>query len=241
MMEKRYYWLKFKDDFFDSKRIKKLRKLAGGDTYIIIYLKMQLKALRTDGILEFTGVEENFADELALDIDESPEDVRIVLTYLLNYGLCECSDNVHYFLPYVVENTGSETAGTQRWRDWKNRKALESNTTPTLPQHTANADIENREREKSKSKNIGDKHHHPTLEEVKEYCSERGNKVDPERWFDYYTSNGWRVGKNPMRDWKAAVRTWERGESKAKSRNTLLNYNETQTEVKPIELNLEEL
>lgn len=241
MMEKRYYWLKFKDDFFDSKRIKKLRKLAGGDTYIIIYLKMQLKALRTDGILEFTGVEENFADELALDIDESPEDVRIVLTYLLNYGLCECSDNVHYFLPYVVENTGSETAGTQRWRDWKNRKALESNTTPTLPQHTANADIENREREKSKSKNIGDKHHHPTLDEVKEYCSERGNKVDPERWFDYYTSNGWKVGKNPMKDWKAAVRTWERGESKAKSRNTLLNYNETQTEVKPIELNLEDL
>lgn len=156
-MEKRYYWLKFKDDFFDSKRIKKLRKLAGGDTYIIIYLKMQLKALRTDGILEFTGVEENFADELALDIDESPEDVRIVLTYLLNYGLCECSDNVHYFLPYVVENTGSETAGTQRWRDWKNRKALESNTTPTLPQHTANAEkeiekeieIESRDREKN--------------------------------------------------------------------------------------------
>lgn len=257
-MEKRYYWLKFKDDFFDSKRIKKLRKLAGGDTYIIIYLKMQLKALRTDGILEFTGVEENFADELALDIDESPEDVRIVLTYLLNYGLCECSDNVHYFLPYVVENTGSETAGTQRWRDWKNRKALESNTTPTLPQHTANADIENREREKSKSKNIGDKHHHPTLEEVKEYCSERGNKVDPERWFDYYTSNGWKVGKNPMKDWKAAVRTWERtdegrankktgfggppeGLARSRKNNTLLNYKETQTEVKPIELNLEEL
>ena len=82
---------------------------------------------------------------------------------------------------------------------------------------------------------------HPTLYEVTEYCSERGNKVDPERWFDYYTSNGWKVGKNPMKDWKAAVRTWERGESKAKSRNTLLNYNETQTEVKPIELNLEEL
>lgn len=85
------------------------------------------------------------------------------------------------------------------------------------------------------------KSNHPTLEEVKAYCTERGNKVDPERWFDYYTSNGWKVGKNPMKDWKAAVRTWERGESKVKSRNTLLNYNETQTEVKPIELNLEEL
>lgn len=50
----------------------------------------------------------------------------------------------------------------------------------------------------------------PTLEEVKAYCSERGNHVDAERWFDYYTSNGWKVGKNQMKDWKAAVRTWER-------------------------------
>ncbi len=51
---------------------------------------------------------------------------------------------------------------------------------------------------------------HPTLDEVKAYCDERGNRVDPERFIDYYTSNGWKVGKNPMKDWKAAVRTWER-------------------------------
>lgn len=50
----------------------------------------------------------------------------------------------------------------------------------------------------------------PTLEQVRAYCQERNNSVDPERWLDHYTSNGWRVGKNPMKDWKAAVRTWER-------------------------------
>ena len=50
----------------------------------------------------------------------------------------------------------------------------------------------------------------PSVEEVKEYCKERGNNVDAERFVDYYTSNGWHVGKNPMKDWKAAVRTWER-------------------------------
>ena len=50
----------------------------------------------------------------------------------------------------------------------------------------------------------------PTLDEVKAYCQERKNNVDAERWFDYYTSNGWQVGKNKMKDWKAAVRTWER-------------------------------
>lgn len=52
----------------------------------------------------------------------------------------------------------------------------------------------------------------PTLEEVEDYCLERGNSVDPERFIDYYTSNGWKVGKNTMKDWKAAVRTWEKSD-----------------------------
>lgn len=50
----------------------------------------------------------------------------------------------------------------------------------------------------------------PTLEQVQAYCQERKNNVDPQRWLDHYTSNGWKVGRNPMKDWKAAVRTWER-------------------------------
>ena len=54
----------------------------------------------------------------------------------------------------------------------------------------------------------------PTFEEVKAYCVERGNHVDAQRFVDYYTSNGWKVGKNQMKDWKAAVRTWERDEKK---------------------------
>ena len=48
----------------------------------------------------------------------------------------------------------------------------------------------------------------PTAEEVQAYCNEKGYAVDPGRFVDYYTSNGWRVGKNPMKDWKAAVRSW---------------------------------
>lgn len=52
----------------------------------------------------------------------------------------------------------------------------------------------------------------PTLDEVKDYCFERGNNVDAEKWYDYYSSNGWKVGKNPMKDWRAAVRTWERSD-----------------------------
>jgi hypothetical protein len=50
----------------------------------------------------------------------------------------------------------------------------------------------------------------PTLEEVSAYCRERSNQVDPDQFIDHYTSNGWLVGKNKMKDWKAAVRTWEK-------------------------------
>ncbi len=70
------------------------------------------------------------------------------------------------------------------------------------------------------------KFHKPTLEDVKAYCRERGNSVEAERFIDHYAANGWRVGKNPMREWKAAVRTWERTERKATSR-------QTEPEVKP--------
>jgi len=50
----------------------------------------------------------------------------------------------------------------------------------------------------------------PTLEEVAEYCEERNNQVNAEQWIDHYSSNGWKVGKNSMKDWKASVRTWEK-------------------------------
>ena len=50
----------------------------------------------------------------------------------------------------------------------------------------------------------------PTLEEVQAYCQERNNNVNAERFIDYYTAKGWKIGKNPMKDWKAAVRTWEK-------------------------------
>ena len=50
----------------------------------------------------------------------------------------------------------------------------------------------------------------PIIDDIIDYCSERNNMVDPQKFFDYYSSNGWKVGKNPMKDWKAAVRTWEK-------------------------------
>jgi hypothetical protein len=60
----------------------------------------------------------------------------------------------------------------------------------------------------------------PTVDDVRAYCDEHGYGIDPEHFVDYYESNGWRVGKNPMRDWKACVRTWVKNEYSRKGGNT---------------------
>ena len=155
-MPKRYYWLKLKDDFFTSKRVKKLRNMAGGDTYLIIYLKMQLLAMKTDGVLTWTGLEDDFADELALDLDEKPDDVEVTLLYLLKVGLAETQDNRSFFFPYAVENTGSEDASAKRVRDYRKRQTLQSNA-PALQSNTDVTEVKrlcNVEIEKEKEKEL---------------------------------------------------------------------------------------
>lgn len=134
--EKRYYWLRLYDDFFGSFRIKKLRKMAGGDTYVIIYLKMQLKAMKTDGVLQYRGLGTDFVDELSIDIDEEPDDVRVTLMYLISCGLAETNDQKTFFFPYSVANTGSEGASAQRMREARAKaKELPVNNVRTLCAH----------------------------------------------------------------------------------------------------------
>ena len=219
MAERRFFWLKLKEDFFNSKRIKKLRKLAGGDTLTIIYLKMQLKSIKTDGVLSFTGLEKSFAEELALDLDESPEDVGLLLNYLLSVGLIETSDNVNFLLPYAVESIGSEGASAERVRNFRDRKALQSNDDVTQVKRIGNVDIEKDieiEKEIDKKGAKRTVFVPPTLEEVTQYCEERNRGVDPNKWYDFYLSKNFMVGKNKMKDWKASVRTWEKDEPKPK-------------------------
>ena len=99
MAEKKYYWLKLKEDFFRQPRIKKLRKIAGGDTYTVIYLKMQLLSLKNEGMLVFEGIEDDFIEELALTIDEDSDNVRFTVLYLINQGLMEEVRKDEYALP----------------------------------------------------------------------------------------------------------------------------------------------
>ena len=138
---KRYYWLRLHKDFFQKKEIKRLRRVAGGDTYTIIYLKMLLRSIIDGGKLYFDGYEDTFVSELALDIDEDEQNVQITVNYLLKNGLLIECENDEYYLPEANNNTGSETAAASRMRklrekskdpECNNVTPLCNNVTPML-------------------------------------------------------------------------------------------------------------
>lgn len=129
---KRYYWIQLAQDFFKSKEMKLLRKIAGGDTHTIIYLKMMLISLEDGGHIYYDGLADNLAEEIALVIDENVEDIKITLIFLESKGLLTRSSDRDYFLEQVPEMVGSETASARRVRKFReNQLALQCNNNVT--------------------------------------------------------------------------------------------------------------
>ena len=135
---KRYYWIQLAQDFFKSKEMKLLRKIAGGDTHTIIYLKMMLISLEDGGHIYYDGLADNLAEEIALVIDENVEDIKITLIFLESKDLLTRINDRDYFLEQVPEMVGSETASTRRSRKHRELRGLHCNTIAT----TCNGDID---------------------------------------------------------------------------------------------------
>ena len=132
LKNKRYFWIQLTQDFFKSKEMKLLRKIAGGDTHTIIYLKMMLISLEDGGRIYYDGLADNLAEELSLIIDENVEDIKITLIFLESKGLLTKMSDRDYFLEQVPEMVGSETASTRRSRKHREfQKALQCNTDAT--------------------------------------------------------------------------------------------------------------
>ena len=141
-MAKRYYWLKLPDDFFQQKPIKKLRKIAGGDTYTVIYLKMLLISLKNDGKLYFDGVEDNFCEELALELDEEEENVKVTVQFLMAQDLLKLIDESEYELTECSRMVGSESASAERMRRLRDKKTSQCDIGVTRPLHLGDVEKE---------------------------------------------------------------------------------------------------
>lgn len=145
-MAKKYYWLKLKEDFFEEKQIRYLRKLPDGDKLVIAYLKMQLKSLRTEGFIKYDQIMPNNEEELAMILDEDINIIKLMIQALIKVKAIEVLDDGSFYLIAMQDLVGKEGESAERvrrFRERQNQKMLQCNTSVT----ECNTEIE-KEKEK---------------------------------------------------------------------------------------------
>lgn len=224
---KKYYYLRLKDNFFDSDELKILESMKDGYLYSNILLKLYLRSLKNDGKLVVNDRIPYNAEMLASVTGHQVGTIKQALSMFKELGLIEILENGAIYMLDIQNfiGKGSTEADRQRLYDRrisderKQKKLTQSrNLEEILKKSTPEIEIElekeikiEKEIDSSASTTTKRKRFEkPTLSEIKAYCIERNNNVDAQHFFDYYESNGWKVGKNSMKNWQAAVRTWEK-------------------------------
>lgn len=231
MKSKKFYWLKLMDDFFDRREIRKMRMIAGGDKYLIIYLKMQLHSLKHDGQIIFEGTEEDIYEQLALEIDENVNDIKITISFLVSNKMCVILETQVIEMLRTQELIGVETQWAKYKRD--KRQLLEN------VQDNSNSDIDlskvsptdidlekEKERELHKEREPKNKSGNgmstisrpspdliPSISQISEYLKSKDikeSKLDftASKFFNYYEARGWMTDGRPIFDWKALINYW---------------------------------
>lgn len=216
-------WIKLTTDMFDNRKIKHLRRLPDGDSIVLIWVMLLTMAGRCNasGMIFLTEnipyTHKMLADEL--DFEEST--VVLALNALENLDMVVTNNG--YFtiagweeyqniegMDKIREQTRKRVA---KYRENKSLLPCNATSNATVTQCNATDKEEDKEidiEEENIIRAKTTKFIPPTVEEVEAYCFERANRVNAEQFVDFYSAKGWMLGKNKMKDWKAAVRTWER-------------------------------
>lgn len=224
---KKYYYLRLKDNFFDSDELKILESMKDGYLYSNILLKLYLRSLKNDGKLVVNERIPYNAEMLASVTGHQVGTIKQALSMFKELGLIEVLENGAIYMLDIQNfiGRGSTEADRQRLYDRRiseerkqNKLTQSRNLEEICKKSTPEIEIElekdieiEKEIDSSASTTTKRKRFEkPTLSQITQYCLERNNNVNAEQFYDYYESNGWKVGKNSMKDWKACVRTWER-------------------------------
>lgn len=211
-------WIKLNIDMFNNPKIKYLRTLPDGNSIVLVWVMLLTMAGRCNagGMIFLTEnvpyTTKMLADELGFD--ESV--IQLAITALERLGMIQTDD----FLTVTGWSEHQNVDGLDKIREQTrervaryraNQKQLECNVTSNATVTHGNGTDIDKEEEKDLINNKRKRFTPPTVDEVRQYCKERKNQVDAERFVDFYTSKGWVIGKNsPMKDWKSAVRNWEK-------------------------------
>ena len=238
---KKYYYLRLKDNFFDSDELKILESMKDGYLYSNILLKLYLRSLKNDGKLVVNDRIPYNAEMLASVTGHQIGTVKQALSIFKDLGLIDVLENGAIYMLDIQNFIGRGSSEADRKREYRQRIETDRTNVQTKVREISEKsppEIEiELEKEIKIEKEIDSsastttkrkRFEKPSISDIKQYCMERNNNVNAEHFFDYYESNGWKVGKNSMKDWKAAVRTWERSEyrkpnSKKNSKEDAIN------------------
>lgn len=223
---KKYYYLRLKDNFFDSDELKILESMKDGYLYSNILLKLYLRSLKNDGKLVVNDRIPYNAEMLASVTGHQVGTVKQALSIFKDLGLIDVLENGAIYMLDIQNFIGRGSSEADRKREYRQRIENDrtnvqtnlrqiSEKSPPEIEKELEKDIEIEKEIHSSAKSTTTKRKRfekPSISDIKQYCMERNNNIDASQFFDYYESNGWKVGKNSMKDWKAAVRTWERSE-----------------------------
>ena len=217
MADKKYYWLKLKRDFFKRHDIRIIEEMPNGKEYLLFYLKLLVESIDHEGELRFSDTVPYNEQMLSVITNTNIDVVRSAMKLFVELKIIEVQDDATIYMAEVNKLIGSEWRSAERMRNLRKKQQAslcDTNVRKSDTENELEKDIE-KEKEDIKPQKRFTK---PTLEDVQAYCAERNKGVDAQKWYDYYSANGWKVGKNPMKDWKAAVRTWERSGDNGKSK-----------------------
>ena len=259
MAERKYYWIKLKKDFMNSDAVDFLMSQKNGAEYVVLYQMLCLMTVKTNGKLERQlneviipyDAEKIQRDTKYFNIDT----VRNALRLYIHLGLIYKDDNGCLSIADYENLVGVESGSAERMRRLRNLKASQcdelsdANVTKLLQKsdELSDTDIDldkeididtdkeviNKEIEAKNTNRPRRKFIKPTVEEIEAFAKEQNlRNLDAQYFYNYYESNGWMVGKNHMKDWKATAKNWNRRELKNKTVIKMPDYMREQADAK---------
>lgn len=233
--KKVFYWLKLKTEFMTGDVVDFLMSQKDGANYVVLYEMLCIKTINTKGRLA-TAIGEVM---IPFDVDKiqreckwfSRDTIVVAMELYKKLGLIAEQQDGIIVISDFDGLVGNETywARQKKLANAKKKESEEESVQDSVGNSLENFQLPLNSISNSNTINYNnslsleevdslDNHSSvnkrkkfikPTIEDIKDYCKERNNNVNAERFYNYYESNGWKVGKNSMKDWKAAVRYWE--------------------------------
>ena len=233
-------WIKITTDIFDDEKILLIESLPDSYAIITVWFKLLCLAGKQNNSGVFMMGRVAYTDKMLATIFRMKEaTVTMALRIFEEFGMVEIIDGV-----ITIPNWGkhqnlegielAREKTRQRVAAYRSRQKELAQCNVTDCYSNVTVTHTDKERDKEGEKDIISEPKRftpPTVEQVAEYCKERNNAVVSEKFVTYYSSIGWKVGKNKMKDWKAAVRTWERSEFNKKGQTRFEERSYTREEL----------